>query len=75
MSQSNDYTKAVNDYLASRDLIDALIMNNGLLQVLSRPEADFLARYPALLARRSIEALQRRFDDFVYPYFDDTDRY
>ena len=39
---------------------------------MSRPEADFLARYPAFLARRSIEALHRRFDDFVYPYFDDS---
>ena len=72
MSQANDYTQAVNEYLTSRDLIGVLINNDNLLQILSRPEADFLARFPPFWSQATIEALYRRFDDFVYPSFDNS---
>lgn len=72
MSQANDYTQAVNEYLTSRDLIGVLINNDNLLQILSRPEADFLARFPPFWSRGTIEALYRRFGDFVYPGFDNS---
>ena len=70
MSQSNDYTQAVNDYLASRDIIKLLINSDNLLEVLSRPGSDFWARFPRPWSRRTIESLYDRFDDFVYPYLD-----
>jgi capsular polysaccharide transport system permease protein len=71
MSQSNDLTNAVNDYLASRDLIQTLLRSNNLLEMTSRREADFLSRFPRWGAA-SVEALHRRFDDFVYPSFDSS---
>ena len=70
MSASNDDTQAVDDYLASRDVMERLIREVDLLELLSRPEADFIARFPRFLSRRSHEALFGRLDDFVYPYFD-----
>ena len=70
MSASNDDTQSVNDYLSSRDVMERLIREANLLDVLSRPEADFLARFPRDWSRSTHDALFERFDDFVYPYFD-----
>ena len=70
MSASNDDTQSVNDYLSSRDVMERLIREANLLDVLSRPEADFFARFPRDLSRNTHEALFERFNDFVYPYFD-----
>jgi capsular polysaccharide transport system permease protein len=72
MSASNDDTQAVNDYLSSRDVMERLIREANLLELLSRPEADFLARFPRDLSRSTHEALFERFDDFVLPYFDSS---
>ena len=70
MSSSNDDTQSVNDYLSSRDFMERLIKDANFLDVVSRPEADFITRFPRYLSRGSHEALFQRFDDFVYPYFD-----
>ena len=70
MSGSNDDTQSVNDYLSSHDVMERLIREANFLEVLSRPEADFLARFPRHLSRSTHEALFERFDDFVYTYFD-----
>ena len=70
MSSSSDDTQAVNDYLSSRDAMERLIRDANLLEFLSRPEADFIARFPRRLSRSTHEALFQRFDDFVYPYPD-----
>lgn len=72
MSASNDDTQAVDDYLSSRDVMERLIREANLLELLSRPEADFLARFPWFWSRNTHEALFERFDDFVYTYFDMT---
>jgi capsular polysaccharide transport system permease protein len=72
MSQSNDLTNAVNDYMASRDLIQTLLRSNKLLELTSRREADFLSRFPRWGEAASVEALHRRFDEFVYPSFDSS---
>jgi capsular polysaccharide transport system permease protein len=72
MSQQSDITQAVNDYLASRDIISALIQNDNLSEALSRPEADFLSRFPRFFENQSIEALYRRLSSFIYAYFSDS---
>ena len=73
MSQSTDYGQAVDDYLQSRDVAEVLIREDGLLQIMSRPEADFFARFPRFWSAATIESLYWwRFTDFVYPYFDAT---
>jgi capsular polysaccharide transport system permease protein len=70
MSASNDDTQAVDNYFASRDVMERLIREVNLLEFLSRPEADFVARFPRFWSKGSHEGLFQRFDDFVYPYFD-----
>ena len=72
LSASNDDTQSVNDFLSSRDVMERLIREANLLDLLSRPEADFLSRLPRLWSRSSHEALFERFDDFVLPYFDSS---
>lgn len=72
MSQSSDYTQAVNDYLSSRDLIEVLIKKDRLMEVLSRPEADFVARFPPFWSSGTIEALWWWWGNYIYPYFDTT---
>ncbi len=72
MSTSNDYTEAINDYLSSRDLIELLIKEDGFKEVLSRPEADFFARFPPFWSSGTVEALWRKLDSYIYPYFDNT---
>ncbi len=72
MSQSNDYTQVVNDYLASRDLVEELIRKDGFLEVTSRPEGDFLARFPRPGSANTVEALHRRIDDFLSAEFDNS---
>ena len=44
--RTNDDTQSVNAYIASRDALDRLISEDNLLDVVSRPEADLLARFP-----------------------------
>jgi len=72
MSASNDDTQAVNKYFSSRDVMERLIRDASLLELLSRPEADFIARFPGLWSRSTHEALFERFDDFVFTYPDSS---
>jgi capsular polysaccharide transport system permease protein len=72
MSQEHDITQAVNDYLASRDLIAELIKKDNFLEILSRPEVDFLSRYPRFFEKQTIEELYRRLESFIYARFNDS---
>jgi capsular polysaccharide transport system permease protein len=56
-----DETFAVNAYLTSRDLVDQLVKNNELREILSRPEGDFLFRYPTFWLPDDAEFLYQRF--------------
>lgn len=69
-SRANDDTHSVNAYIRSRDAIERLIEQNGLLDKLARPEADFLQRFPRPFERATREALAKRFPDFVSVSFD-----
>jgi len=45
---SSENTYVVQDYLQSRDAAELLIKQNNLLDVYTRPEADFIARFSGL---------------------------
>lgn len=52
---TSENTYVVQDYMQSRDAAELLIKKNQLLDVYSRPEADFVARYPFFLGSKNFE--------------------
>ncbi len=70
MTASLDDTQAVNDYLASRDAMFRLVKEASFLEIVARPEADFLSRYPRFWWRKTLEALYELYPGFVYPDID-----
>ena len=56
-----DETNAIATYLTSHDIVDELAKQDGLHQILSRPEADFLFRYPTFWLPNNNEVLYQRF--------------
>lgn len=60
-----DETYAVNAFLTSYDVVDRLSKNNDLRGILSRPEGDFVFRYPAFWLPNDNEFLYRRFQWMV----------
>ena len=66
LSAISEDTYAVNEYLASRDAVRRLEQEAGLRTLLSRPEGDFLTRFPGILLwRKDFEALYRTYSRFV----------
>ena len=59
-SIARDETNAVNAYLTSRDVVEELAKNNNLREILSRPNADFLFRYPTFWLPNNNEYLFKR---------------
>ena len=65
MAGTND-TQIVRDFILSRDAARSLERQDELRAVLSRPEGDFLTRYPGLAFwRKDFEALYKTYKDFV----------
>ena len=59
-------THAVHEYLMSRDAVRRLEREDDLRMLLTRPEGDFVSRFPGLLFwRRDFEALFKAYDRFV----------
>jgi len=56
-----DETYAINAYLTSRDIVDQLAKNDKLREILSRPEGDFVFRYPTFWLPNDDEFLYQRF--------------
>lgn len=52
---SSENTYVVQDYLQSRDAAELLIKQDNLFDVYSRPEADFLARFPSFGYSKNFE--------------------
>lgn len=52
---TSENTYVVQDYMQSRDAAQLLIKQNNLYDVFSRPEADFIGRFPFLLRPRDFE--------------------
>jgi capsular polysaccharide transport system permease protein len=64
-SIARDETNAVAAYLTSRDVVAQLGQNNSLRAILSRPNADFLFRYPTFWMPDDNEHLYKRFQWMV----------
>ena len=66
LGRAADDTAAVQDFVMSRDAVRKLEQEDDLRQLLSRPEGDFLTRFPGILFwRKDFEALFRSYDHFV----------
>ena len=63
---------AVHEYITSRDAVAALEARNHLRQVLARPGADVLARFPRPFERQTNENLFRAYKRFVSVGYDAT---
>lgn len=63
--RSMDETFAVNEYIRSRDAVRALVDQHGLKDVLTRPESDFINRFPNLFTRNNFEKLYEHYLNFV----------
>jgi capsular polysaccharide transport system permease protein len=61
-----DDTQVVEAFILSRDMVEKLEKHEDLRAFLSRPEGDFLTRYPGLAFwRTDFEALYRTYENFV----------
>jgi len=61
ISRATDETFAVAEYLKSRDILNSLVANKDLRAILSRPEADFVTRFPNFYSRDNLEELYEHF--------------
>jgi capsular polysaccharide transport system permease protein len=69
LAPTQENAAAVEDFLMSRDAVRAIEQGTGkrpgLRTMLSRPEADFINRFPRFAGGDSFEQLYKRFEDFV----------
>jgi capsular polysaccharide transport system permease protein len=66
LSRAAEDTDAVQDFIMSRDAVRKLEQKHDLRTVLSRPEGDFVTRFPGILFwRKDFEALFSHYDHFV----------
>ena len=68
---ASDETYAVSTYLQSRDVVDRLAKDDSLRAILSRPQGDFVFRYPTFWLPDNDEFLYRRFLWMTTTYVDD----
>jgi len=73
LGRAADDTAAVQDFIMTRDAVRKLEKQNDLRSALSRPEGDFVTRFPGIMFwRNDFEALFRRYDHFVSVETDTT---
>src|SRR5215469_14345703 len=66
LSRAAEDTSAVQDFIMSRDAVRKLEQKDDLRAVFSRPEGDFVTRFPGIrFWRKDFEALFSRYDHFV----------
>src|SRR5437588_1840811 len=66
LGRAAEDTSAVQDFIMSRDAVRELEQKDDLRTVFSRPEGDFVTRFPGILFwRKDFEALFSRYDHFV----------
>ena len=71
-ARSNDDTYAVQEYMQSRDALTALEQKLPIREIFSRPEADFLAKYPSFLYGSSFEDFHKYFKTMVTVSYNST---
>jgi capsular polysaccharide transport system permease protein len=73
LTRASDDTAAVQDFMMTRDAVRKLEKHNDLRSVLSRPEGDFVSRFPGLMFwRHDFEKLYRSYEHFVSVETDST---
>ena len=72
LAPSHDDVFTVHDYILSRDGLNALAQREDLRAIFSRPEADWLSRYPNWIYGPEIEDLYRYYLRHVDVVFDTT---
>ena len=72
IARSQDDAFSVQDYILSRDIVGRLAENEDLRAVLSRPEGDFLRRYPPPWGRNTFEQLYETYQAFVDVVYDNS---
>jgi capsular polysaccharide transport system permease protein len=70
LTQSHEDTLSVHAFITSRDAAQRLSQERDLRAILSRPEGDFLNRFPGPLGGESDEQLYQKYLDFVSVEFD-----
>jgi capsular polysaccharide transport system permease protein len=70
LSRATDETYAVNEYMMSRDAMKLVSEHQKLREILSRPEADFINRFPNFYSRNNLEEMYRVYQRMVYAYID-----
>ena len=63
--RAQDDSYVVMEFIESRAAVSDLAAYSGLREILSRPEADFLVRFPAPWGNPTEEALYKHYLDFV----------
>lgn len=71
---SQDEAYSVRDFILSRDITRKLEKAHDLRGVLSRPEGDFVSRFPPPFTRDNFEELYKSYQDYVTVTVDDTTR-
>jgi capsular polysaccharide transport system permease protein len=73
LARAADDTAAVQDFMTTRDAVRKLERHDDFRTVLSRPEGDFVTRFPGILFwRNDFEALFWRYEHFVSVETDTT---
>jgi capsular polysaccharide transport system permease protein len=72
LTTSHDDVYTVHDYILSRDALAALAKTEDLKAVFSRPEADWLSRYPNLIYGEEFEEFYKYYGHRVEVVFDTT---
>ncbi|HEY0107529.1 MAG TPA: hypothetical protein VGB91_15720 [Rhizomicrobium sp.] len=72
LASSQDDTYSVRDFILSRDMVRRLEQRDDLRAILSRPEGDFVTRFPSPLGGRSFEQLYEAYGNFVSVNVDET---
>jgi capsular polysaccharide transport system permease protein len=70
--RSADDAYVVHEYITSRDAMRQLVAKDGLLEIFSRREADFLWLYPGWFSKPSEERLFKHYLKFVSVGYDQT---
>jgi capsular polysaccharide transport system permease protein len=72
LSKAKDETFVVGKYIESRDALDWLVKNEDLRSVFSRPEADFLNRFPNFFTRDTRESYYKYYKRMVTSDIDES---
>ena len=70
LSRATDETYAVNEYIMSRAAMNLLLARHDLRGVLSRPDGDFINRFPNFFSRDNTEQAFRAYQRMVNAYID-----